>query len=360
MRAEAVDDAIHRLRARIDALDAELLERMNERARCAVEIGHLKGDAAVYRPEREAQVLRRLAEANSGPLPAAAVRHLFTELISACRSLERTLVVAYLGPRGTFSEEAVRRQFGAAAAGLPVASIPEVFRAVAAAEAGYGVVPVENSTEGGVGQTLDELAATPLRICAEVQLPIHHCLMARSAGLEGVATVYAHAQALAQCDRWLSHRLPGAARVALASNAEAARRAGAEAGSAAIASAAAAPLYGLDVIAANIEDLPGNTTRFLVLGAQSVAASGRDRTSLVMAAPNRPGGLLELLGPLARHGVSMSRLESRPSRLGKWDYLFFVDIDGHESDPAVAAALAEVADKAAFFKILGAYPVAVA
>jgi chorismate mutase/prephenate dehydratase len=355
-----LDEAIRRLRDRIDTLDAELLARMNERARCADEIGHLKGESAVYRPEREAQVLRRLTEINEGPLPAEAVRHLFTELISACRALERTLSVAYLGPRGTFSEEAVRRQFGDAAEGLPLASIPEVFRAVAAGEVNYGVVPVENSTEGGVGQTLDELAATPLRICAEVQLPIHHCLLAKSAAAGEASTVYAHAQALAQCDRWLARHLPAAARVALASNAEAARRAAAEPGSAAIASAAAAPIYGLELLAENIEDVPGNTTRFLVLGAQAVSASGRDRTSLVMAAANRPGGLLELLGPLARHGVSMSRLESRPSRLGKWDYLFFVDIEGHESDPAVASALAEVRDRAAFLKILGAYPVAVA
>lgn len=354
-----MDDAIRQLRERIDALDAELLARMNERANCAARIGQLKGESAVYRPEREAQVLRRLTQLNAGPLPPQAVRHLFTELISACRALERRPVVAYLGPRGTFSEEAVRRQFGAAADGLPVASIPEVFRAVAAGEAVYGVVPVENSTEGGVGQTLDELAAAPLRICAEVQLPIHHCLLAKSASLDGLSTVYAHAQALAQCDRWLARHLPAASRVALASNAEAARRAAAEPGTAAIASAAAAPLYGLEVVCANIEDEPGNTTRFLVVGAQTVGASGHDRTSLVMAAANRPGGLLELLVPLARHGVSMTRLESRPSRLGKWDYLFFVDLEGHEGDPAVAAALAEVSDKAAFFKILGAYPVAV-
>ncbi len=353
-----MDEAIGKLRERIDALDAELLARMNERAACAARIGQLKGESAIYRPEREAQVLRRLTQINAGPLPSQAVQHLFTELISACRALERRPVVAYLGPRGTFSEEAVRRQFGGAADGLPVATIAEVFRAVAAGEAGYGVVPVENSTEGGVGQTLDELAVTPLRICAEVQLPIHHCLLAKAASPDGLATVYAHPQALAQCDRWLARHLPGAARVALSSNAEAARRAAAESSAAAIASAAAALLYGLEVVAANIEDEPGNTTRFLVLGAQSVAPSGRDRTSLVMAAANRPGGLLDLLGPLARHGVSMSRLESRPSRLGKWDYLFFVDLEGHESDVAVAAALAEVSDKAAFFKILGAYPVA--
>lgn len=355
-----MDEAIRQLRERIDALDAELLERMNERARCAARIGELKGESAVYRPEREAQVLRRLTQINAGPLPPQAIQHLFTELISACRALERRPVVAYLGPRGTFSEEAVLRQFGAAADGLPVASISEVFRAVAAGEASYGVVPVENSTEGGVGQTLDELAASPLRICAEVQLPIHHCLLARKASLDGLSTVYAHAQALAQCNRWLTRHLPAAEHVALSSNAEAARRAAGQPDAAAIASAAAAPLYGLEVVRANIEDEPGNTTRFLVLGSQAVAASGRDRTSLVMAAANRPGGLLELLVPLARHGVSMTRLESRPSRLGKWDYLFFVDLEGHESDSAVAAALAEVGDKAAFCKILGAYPVAVA
>ncbi|MCU0868708.1 MAG: prephenate dehydratase [Burkholderiales bacterium] len=355
----APDDRIAGWRARIDAIDAQILGLFNSRAICAHEIGAVKGGAAVYRPEREAQVLARLQALNAGPLPAGAIAHLFTELISACRALERDLHVAYLGPAGTFSEEAARRQFGAAATGVPLATIADVFHAVEAGQAHYGVVPIENSTEGGVAQTMDRLASTTLRICGEVQLAIHHHLLAAAhAGGAAPRVVYAHAQALAQCAQWLGRELPAAERVPVASNAEAARRVASEPDAAAIASQAAAALYGLTVRASNIEDAADNTTRFLVIGDQDVAPSGRDRTSIVMGAPHRPGAMVHVLEPLARHEVSMTRLESRPVRIARWEYLFFVDLDGHQLDAPVAAALAEVRARAAFLKVLGSYPVA--
>jgi len=355
-----MDDGIARLRACIDELDAQILALINERARCAGEIGHLKGEGAVvYRPEREAQVLRRLAELNPGPLPDSAVQHLFVEIISACRALERALTVAYLGPRGTYSEEALSKQFGDAARPLACASITEVFRTVEAGPAGYGIVPVENSTEGSIGATLDLLLVSRLRICGEVLLPIHHCLLSNAPRLEDVKVVFAHSQSLGQCNAWLARHLPGAERISLASNADAARRAATEPGAAAIASRAAGRLYEVGLLAENIEDDPNNTTRFLVIGDQDVAASGRDKTSAAMSTQNRPGAMYELLEPLARHGVSMSKLESRPSRTGLWEYVFFVDLEGHQAQPAVAQALAELREKAAFLKVLGSYPVAV-
>lgn len=353
-----MDDRIAQVRNRIDEIDAEILALVSERAKCAHDIGQLKGGSVVYRPEREAQVVRRLLGLNTGPLPAGAVQHLFTEIISACRALEQTPCVAFLGPRGTYSEEAARKQFGASAEQDACASIPEVFRRVESGFADYGVVPVENSTEGGLGITLDLLLGTRLKICAEVLLPVHHFLLSRAPDLGSVGTVYAHAQALGQCAGWLSGHVPAAARVPVASNAEAARRAAEDPSTAAIASEAAAQLYSLGALARNIEDEPSNTTRFLVIGDQEVAASGRDRTSVAMSAPNRPGGLHELLAPLARHGVSLSRLESRPSRMGLWEYVFFLDLEGHLQDPPVARALEEIRGLAAFLKILGSYPVA--
>lgn len=353
-----MDEKILQLRNRIDEIDAQVLALVSERARCAHDIGQLKGESAVYRPEREAQVLRRLAELNQGPLPSGAIQHLFTEIISACRALEKTPRVAYLGPKGTYSGDAVLKQFGSSAEPDPCTSIGEVFRRVESGFANYGVVPVENSTEGGIGVTLDLLLGTSLQICAEVLLPVHHCLLSNGGSLQSVTTVYAHAQALGQCGEWLSHHMANASRVPVASNAEAARRASEESGSAAIASAGAAEIYGLSILAQNIEDEPSNTTRFLVIGKQDVAPSGRDKTSLAMSAPNRPGGLVQLLAPLARHGLSMSRLESRPSRTGVWEYVFFLDLEGHQRDAGVSAALAELHGVAGFLKILGSYPVA--
>jgi chorismate mutase/prephenate dehydratase len=354
-----VEDLIRQLRERIDEIDGHILRLVSERAQCAHDIGVAKGDGAVYRPEREAQVLQRLRDLNPGPLPGDAVVHLFTEIISTCRALERAMRVAYLGPRGTYSEEAVVKHFGSRVDALACGTIEDVFRTVEAGAAGYAVVPLENSTEGGVGATLDHLVTTELRICGEVLLPIHHCLLSNAGTVSDVRTVYAHSQALGQCAGWLARELPGAARVALASNAEAARRAAEEGQAAAIASRSAAELYGLGVLSENIEDDPKNTTRFLVLGQQDAAPSGRDRTSMVVSAPNRAGAIHGLLEPLARHGVSMTRLESRPSRQGLWEYVFFIDVEGHRQDAAVARALAELGERAVFLKVLGSYPAAV-
>ncbi len=352
-------DPLRALRDQIDALDDELLKLVNRRAEHARQIGHLKQGGLVYRAEREAQVLRRLAGQNPGPLPASAVLRVFTEVISACRSLEDGLTVAYLGPRGTYSEEAGIKQFGGSAELLPCASIDEVFRSVESGGAGYGLVPVENSTEGAVGRTMDLLLATPLKICGEVLLAVHHCLLGKAAETAAVSKVYSHAQSLAQCQGWLNRWLPQAERVAVASNAEAARLAAQQPTAAAIAGEGAAAFYQLSILARNIEDQPNNTTRFLVLGAHDAAASGKDKTSLVMSAPNQPGAVHGLLAPLARHQVSMTRFESRPSRTGLWEYLFFLDIEGHREDEPVARALEELREQAPFLKILGSYPVAV-
>ena len=350
-------DELKQLRNRIDTLDQEILKLVSERAAAAHAIGKLKGDGPVYRPEREAQVLRQITGRNPGPLPDQAVTHLFSEIISACRALEDALSVACLGPKGTFSEEAVVKHFGSQTPATLCGSIDEVFRAVEAGSVGYGVVPVENSTEGAVGRTLDNLLSTPLKICGEVVLPVHQNLLSRAATLAGIMRIYSHAQSLAQCSRWLNQNCPRAELVPVASNAEAARMA-AEADTAAIAGRSAAELYGLPVLAANIEDEPNNTTRFAVISRQEVPPSGNDKTSLVMSIRNIPGAIHELLTPLARCGVSMTRLESRPSRTGLWEYVFFVDLEGHQTEDKVARALDEMRGLAAFLKILGSYPVA--
>lgn len=352
------EDEIGKLRAEIDALDDELLRLLNRRAAAAGRIGELKGGAQAYRPERESEILRRVGRGNPGPLPAERAAAVFREIISACRAMEATIRVAYLGPEGTFSEMALRKQFGQAVTAEPCASIDEVFRAVECGGAEFAVVPVENSAEGAVGRTLDLLLKTPLKICAEIALRVHQNLMRRGAGLDGVRRVYSHAQSLAQCHAWLAQHLPLAERVPVSSNAEAARLAAREPDACAIGAEIAAERYGLVVIAPNIEDDPNNRTRFLVLGQLAPEATGSDATSLVMSAPNRPGAVHALLTPFAKHGVSMSRLESRPMRVGQWEYYFFVDLEGHRSDPPVAASLAELEKLAPFLKILGSYPVA--
>lgn len=362
-----MSDLLSPLRARIDALDDEILERLNARAQVARQIGELKNDGAggdtakvaIYRPEREAQVLRRLRAANPGPLSDEAIARLFREVMSACLALEKPLSIACLGPHGTFSEAASIKQFGHAANVNPHATIDDVFRAVESGADDYGVVPVENSTEGAVGRTLDLMTGTPLTVCGEVVLRIQQHLMQQPGGAGPVGRVYSHAQSLAQCHEWLNRELPGAQRIPVASNAEAARRAAEDPGSAAIAGELAAERYGLVIAHRNIEDEPNNTTRFWVLGRHAAGRSGLDKTSLVVGARNRPGAVHELLGPLARHGVSMTRLESRPARTGLWEYVFFVDVEGHRDDPALHAALRELEEVAAFVRVLGAYPVAV-
>ena len=347
------------LREQIDRIDDGLLQQLNQRAALAQQIGHVKGEGAVLRPEREAQVLQRMKQANGGPLSAAAVTQLYTEVMSQCRALEAPLTIAYLGPLGTFSEAAAIKRFGQASQGVPCSSIDEVFRAVESAAANYGVVPVENSSEGAVGRTLDLLLQSPLKVCGEVMLTVHQCLLSLTADIKAVTRVYSHPQSFGQCQNWLNTHLPNAERISVASNAEAATLAAQQALTAAIAGKTAAEHYAVPIRAENIEDDARNTTRFLVIGNQDVAPSGRDKTSLVMSAPNRPGAVHDLLLPMAKHGVSMTKLESRPARSGLWEYVFFVDIEGHQSDAKVAAALAELKQVAALVKILGSYPNAV-
>ncbi|MCC6197690.1 MAG: prephenate dehydratase [Burkholderiales bacterium] len=354
----ADSDSLARHRAAIDALDREILKLLSERATHAQAIGKLKGTAAAYRPEREAQVLRGLHARNAGPLPNEAVTGVFREVMSACRALEQTQRIAYLGPAGTFSHAAVGKHFGTLVDAVAFPTFDEVFRAVDSGQADYAVVPVENSTEGAVGRTLDLMVATDLAICGEVKLRVNQNLLSNAAGIDAVTRVYSHGQSLAQCVQWLARHLPAVPRIAVASNAEAARLAASEAGAAAIAGENAGAIYGLATLAAHIEDEPNNTTRFWVLGRQRVAPSGRDETSLVMSCPNRPGAVYQLLAPFAKHGVSMSRFESRPARTGRWEYLFFVDLVGHRDDPPVAKALAELAQLAPFLKLLGSYPAA--
>ncbi|RPJ45540.1 MAG: prephenate dehydratase [Betaproteobacteria bacterium] len=350
--------SLNDIRRKIDALDARLVQLLSVRARLAQQAWQAKGGTAAYKPEREAQVLRRVRELNKGPLSGAALNRLFTEIMSACRALEDQLAVAYLGPAGTFSEEAVIRHFGSATGSRPHASIDDVFRAVETGAAGYGVVPVENSTEGAVGRTLDLLLNTSARICGEVNLPVRQCLMSNARSRGAIRTVYSHTQSLGQCQQWLARHLPDVERIAVVSNAEAARLAGKDRSAAAIASRTAATLYGLKLLARNIEDDPKNTTRFAVIGAESAAPSGRDKTSLILSTRNVPGAVHDLLTPLAKHGVSMTRLESRPARTGRWEYVFYIDIEGHQLEPRVARALAALGRKAAYLKVLGSYPVA--
>ena len=348
-----------KLRNEIDALDEKILGDLNARAALARKVGSLKLGQA-YRPEREAEVLRRIQKLNEGPLPDEVVARLFREIMSACLALERPVTVAYLGPPGTFSERAAVRHFGQGGVTMPCASIDDVYRSVESEAADFGVVPVENSTEGAVGRSLDLMPQTPLKICGEVLIRIHHHLMASDiAQFPAIQRVFSHGQSLAQCHEWLNTYLPHAERVAVASNAEAARRASLEPFSAAVAGEMAANHYQLTILASNIEDEPNNTTRFLVLGNYEPRATGKDKTSLVLSAANRAGAVYEMLTPFAQRGVSMSRFESRPSKLAVWDYLFFVDIDGHQDDANVADALVELRKIAGYVKVLGSYPVAV-
>ena len=353
-------DDVDKLRKEIDGIDDELLKLISRRAGIAGRIGALKKGAAVYRPEREAQILKRVQEQNPGPLAPERVAGVFREVISACRGLEEAIRVTYLGPEGTFSEQAVRKHFGGAVEALPVPSVDEAFRRCESGAAQFTVVPVENSTEGVVGRTLDLLLTTPLRICAEIELRVQQNLLSNSL-LKDIRRIYSHSQSLAQCNGWLAQNLPAVERVAVASNAEAAQRASQEPGTAAIAGETAAARYGLSILSRSIEDAPNNTTRFLVLGQIDPGPTGRDRTSLVMSAENKPGAVHALLTPLAEHRVSMTRIESRPARSKSalWEYVFFIDLEGHRQDAPLAKALAELQRKAPFLKVLGSYPVAV-
>ena len=351
------------VRRHIDDIDRQLLALLNRRAACAQQVADIKAAAnsgeppVYYRPEREAQLLARLRRENKGPLPNAHVERLFREVISCCLSMEQPLTIAYLGPAGTYTEAAAAKQFGHFAKMRALPSVPDVFREVESGAAHYGVVAVENSTEGMVTHTLDCFMSSPLRICGEVELPIHHALLAkRGADQQALREICAHEQSLAQCRHWLDTHLPTLSRRPVASNAEAARIAGEQDGLAAIASEAAADRYGLDVLHQNIEDQPDNKTRFFVVGDQAVEPSGDDRTSIMVATRNEPGALYRVLEPFHRHGISLSRIESRPSKVSPWSYVFFIDFEGHGQQTAVAAVLQELQRVATDVKNLGSYP----
>lgn len=354
------NDKLKPHREAIDQIDQNILNLLNQRAVHAQKIGELKGGGVVYRPEREAEVLRRIQSLNPGHLSNEAVARLFREIMSECLAVERPLTIAYLGPEGTFTQLAAIKHFGHAAKTQACVSIDEAFRLVEARTADYVVAPVENSIEGAVGRTLDLMVSSSLKACGEVVLRIHHHFLRKTKDMKNICCVYAHAQALAQCHEWLNKNLPNdIARVPVASNAEAARLAGEDESACAIASQAAAELFKLEKLASNIEDEPNNTTRFLVLGHQATGSTGHDKTSLIVSAPNKPGVVHSLLLPFATHGVSMTKFESRPSKAGLWDYVFFIDIEGHVQEPNVQAALNELTEKAAFVKHIGSYPVAV-
>jgi chorismate mutase/prephenate dehydratase len=363
-----VQPELEAVRDRIDAVDAELHALINERARLAQRVGiskHAAGHTVdFYRPEREAQVLRLALERNRktrGPLRDEEILRLFREVMSACLAQQEPLKIAYLGPEGTFTQQAVHKQFGHSVRALPLTSVEEVFHEVEAGTADFGVVPIENSSEGTVNSTLDMFLISPLGICGEVELRIHHNLMGQMASLDRVQRVCAHLQALAQCRGWLTEYLPSVERVPVASNAEGARRARDEDGTAAIAPMAAAELYGLNVLVPEIEDRHDNTTRFLVIGRKSFPSSGEDKTTLLVSAAHTdaPGALFRLLEPFARYGISMTRIESRPSRRRKWDYVFFIDLEGHATDEPLAAALAQLKDETSLCRVLGSYPRAI-
>ena len=351
------------LRQRIDGIDRHIQQLIAERAQFANQVGKAKGKLAAavdyYRPEREAQVLRRVVDRNDGPLNDEVLVRLFREIMSACLAQQEPLKIGFLGPEGTHSQQAVYKHFGHSIHGLPLASIEEVFQEVEAGHADFGVVPVENSTQGTIQSTLDMFLTSKLRICGEVELRVHQHLLSRAGRLEDIERVYSHPQSFAQCKAWLRQYLPRAEKIAVSSNADAAKRARNADDAAAIAGISAATVYGLKSLAGPIEDRPDNTTRFLVLGRELFPPSGNDRTSLLVFIKDQPGALYHVLAPFAKHGLSMNRIESRPGHTGLWQYAFFIDIAGHAQEEAMHRALDEVAEFAQEVKVLGSYPVAI-
>jgi chorismate mutase/prephenate dehydratase len=358
------DDALEKLRKRIDTIDEQLLELFNQRASCAVDVAAVKRalsealDEGVdfFRPDREAQVINRLKTLNQGPLSDDEVGRLIREVMSACLALEQPLKIAYLGPEGTFTQSAALKHFGHSVSTVPMSSIPDVFNSIESGHANYGLVPVENSTEGVISHTLDMFMDSKLKICGEVEIRVHHHLASRSQDVSQIKHIYSHQQSFAQCRRWLDQNFPGIERTPVSSNAEAARLASVESDAAAICGLPAVEIFGLKICFENIEDLSDNTTRFVIIGGQDVGASGNDKTSLLISTKNVPGALLGLLQPLADHSISMNKIESRPAQGHKWAYVFFIDIDGHQDDKNVTEALNELQQQAALFKILGSYP----
>ncbi|MDR7098494.1 chorismate mutase/prephenate dehydratase [Lysobacter niabensis] len=351
------------VRAHIDGIDQRIQALIIERANWAHQVGKAKGKLAAavdyYRPEREAQVLRRVVDRNDGPLNDEVLVRLFREIMSACLAQQEPLKIGFLGPEGTHSQQAVYKHFGHSIHGLPLSSIEEVFQEVEAGHADFGVVPVENSTQGTIQSTLDMFLTSSLRICGEVELRVHQHLLSRAGRLEDIERVYSHPQSFAQCKAWLRQYLPKAEKIAVTSNADAAKRARNADDAAAIAGISAATVYGLKSLAGPIEDRPDNTTRFLVLGRELFPPSGNDRTSLLVFIKDQPGALYHVLAPFAKHGLSMNRIESRPGHTGLWQYAFFIDITGHAQEDAMRRALDEVEAFAQEVKVLGSYPVAI-
>ncbi len=355
-------DKLLKLRDKIDELDAKIQTLITERAKVAEDVAVAKqetGNTVFYRAEREAQVLRKVMQRNEGPLSNEEMARLFREIMSACLALERVMKIAFLGPEGTFTQAAALKHFGHSVQTLAMPTIGDVFREVESGTSSYGVVPVENSTEGVINHTLDEFINSSLNICGEVDLRIHHNLLGNVENIEDVKKVYSHRQSLAQCRQWLDSNLNDVEQIDVSSNAEAARLASAEKGAAAIAGETAAEIYNLKTITRNIEDEPDNTTRFLIIGERVVPASGVDKTSMMVSANNKSGSLHAILQPLANNNISMTRIESRPSRQGMWNYVFFIDIEGHANDKNVTKAIKELESAASVVKVLGSYPKAV-
>lgn len=350
------------LRVEIDALDQQLQMLIGERADLAGEVAKVKRaddiNSVFYRPEREAQVLRSIIERNKSQLKDKDMAHIFREIMSACLALEQPLNIAYLGPEGTFTQEAVLKHFGHAVSTLDCASIDEIFHQVEKGNAHYGVVPIENSSNGVIGGTVDMLYSQDLKICGEVEISIKHQLMSADQSIE-IKTIYAHQQALDQCQRWLANHYPNAQLKAVASNALAARMVKDEVGAAAIASEAALSLYDLERVAKNIEDKAGNTTRFLILSKESIEPSGKDKTSILVVTKHESGALFDLLEPFKEQGINMMQLARHPIPGVKWEYLFLIDIEGHQDNDKVKTALAEVEKRVLKVSVLGSYPIAV-
>ena len=354
------------IRQRIDEIDERIQSLINERALFAQQVGISKGNltSAVdyYRPEREAEVLRQIKERNAGPLRDEEMLRLFREIMSACLAQQEPLKVGFLGPEGTFTQTAVYKQFGHSVRALPFHTIDEIFHEVESGVSDFGVVPIENSTEGSVNNTLDMFLTSPLKIAGEIELRIEQHLLGSETGLDKIERVCAHEQSLAQCRGWIREYLPHAELVGMSSNAAGARRARDEDGTAAIGPDVAADVYDLQILVSNIEDRADNATRFLVVGRKLLAASGNDKTTILVSTSDTAGGagvLHQLLKPLANHGISMTRIESRPSQRKNWDYVFFIDLDGHAEESPAAEALAELEEHCSLFRVLGAYPKAV-
>ena len=354
------------LRARIDNLDESILVQLNERAQYALEVARVKqigspDDKPVfYRPDRESQILQHMIDLNQGPLSNQKIAQVYRQIMSACLALEQPLEVAYLGPEGTFTQLAARKHFGDSVICQPMTTHDDVFREVESEACDYGVVPVENSTEGVISSTLDNFLESSLKICGEVHLQIHHYLMTgNDIADHEIDCIYSHQQTLAQCRRWLDAHYPHASKVPVTSNGEAARRISGEQNAAAIAPQICAEIYDLRVISGKIEDRSDNTTRFLVVGREDVIKSGNDKTSVLVSTYNRPGALYKLLEPFERHGVSLTSIETRPSRTGKWSYVFFIDFEGHRDDPLIIEVMDAIDKEALEVKILGSYPRAV-